>query len=129
MSCRKKYQCELFLYLKEFYVRLKEKKRSDSSKSSASHLADVVSGIVTAHVVPLVIPRLKQFDRFNNHHHDDYVVTTYNGEERVVLFPKCEAHLVVLVVVRLTVGQSNLTIIIMIVCDVHLDPSNIQHST
>ena len=84
-------------------MRLKEKKRSDSSKSSASHLADVVSGIVTAHVVPLVIPRLKQFDRFNHHHHDDYVVTTYNGEERVVLFPECEAHLVVLVVVRLTI--------------------------
>ena len=83
-------------------MRLKETKRSDSSKSSASHLADVVSGIVTAHVVPLVIPRLKQFDRFN-HHHDDYVVTTYNGEERVVLFPECEAHLVVLVVVRLTI--------------------------
>ena len=84
-------------------MRLKEKKRSDSSKSSASHLADVVSGIVTAHVVPLVIPRLKQFDRFN-HHHDDYdVVTTYNGEERVVLFPECETHLVVLVVVRLTI--------------------------
>ena len=83
-------------------MRLKEKKRSDSSKSSASHLADVVSGIVTAHVVPLVIPRLKQFDRFN-HCHDDYVVTTYNGEERVVLFPECEAHLVVLVVVRLTI--------------------------
>ena len=84
-------------------MRLKEKKRSDSSKSSASHLADVVSGIVTAHVVPLVIPRLKQFDRFNNHDDDDYVVTTYNGEERVVLFPECETHLVVLVVVWLTI--------------------------
>ena len=101
MSCRKKIS---FVFISQGVLcATQREKRSDSSKSSASHLADVVSGIVTAHVVPLVIPRLKQCDRFNHHHRDDYVVTTYNGEERVVLFPECEAHLVVLVVVRLTI--------------------------
>ena len=30
------------------------------SKSSTSHLADIVSGLVTAHVVPLVVSRLER---------------------------------------------------------------------
>merc|ERR1712168_987477 len=56
--------------------------RADS-ESSTSHLADVVSRVVAAHIVPLVV--------------------SGNGEEGVMLLPKCETHLVVLVVVWLAV--------------------------
>jgi len=50
----------------------------------ASHLADVVGGHVATHVVPLVI--------------------SSDWEEWVMMLPECEAHLVVIVVVRFTIA-------------------------